>query len=470
MTTTGGRSRSRGSATLAGGAALMGSALTLAVVGVPSLQFAYRAPTLQIMLETVNAIVALLLGLLLYGRFRRSRRVQELLLVLALGALAVANLVLTALPEAISAEGQDPRQWAALATRLLSTALLALAVLVPQVLILRPRRTGWVVLGFVVTLVAVGTVAAVWAGGLPPAMEAASPPVDSSRPQLTAHPAVLAVQAVGALTYGFAAVALVRQSRAGTDELIRWLAAGFVLGAFARVHYFLFPSLYTDYVYSGDLLRLGAYLFMLTGAVREIQSFWQVQAEAAVAEDRRRLARDLHDGLTQELAYIRGQARHLARRADDAVVVERIGGAADRAIDEARRAIAALTQPLDEPFPEVLRRVVEETADRYDVVAVTDVSPAAEVTAAQGEALLRIAGEAVRNAARHGGSTRLQVTLTARPLHLTVVDDGRGFDPATTRPGGFGLTSMRERATAVGARFSVLSTPGKGTRVEVVWS
>ncbi|WP_346621985.1 ATP-binding protein [Blastococcus montanus] len=469
MTTTVGRAGPRGSAVLAGGTALLGGVLTIAVVSVSSLQFAYRAPTLQIMLETVNAIVALIVGFLLYGRFRRSRQVRELLLVLALCALAVANLVLTALPAAVSGDGHDPSQWAALGTRLLGTGLLALAVLVPRRLRLGRGGAGWMTLSFVAVLVVVASVGAVWAADLPPTIDPSGSPADPSLPRLIPHPAVLAVQAVGALAYGWAAIRLVRQSRSGADELISWLAAGFVLGAFARLHYFLFPSLYTEYVYSGDLLRLGAYLLMLTGAVREIQSFWQVQAEAAVAEDRRRLARDLHDGLTQELTYIRGQARQLARRPSETVTVERIGGAADRAIDEARRAIAALAQPLDEPFPQVLRQVVEETAERYEVAAATDVSPAAETSPARGEALLRIAAEAVRNAARHGDAGTVRVVLTAEPLRLTVVDDGRGFDPATTRPGGFGLTSMRERAAAAGARFSIESALGKGTTVEVVW-
>ncbi len=85
------------------------------------------------------------------------------------------------------------------------------------------------------------------------------------------------------------------------------------------------------------------------------------------------------------------------------------------------------------------------------------------------EALLRIACEAVTNAARHGRSDVVRVELSAgRPLRMRISDAGVGFDPdAAPGPGHFGLTSMRERASALGGRLSVASAPGRGTEVEV---
>ena len=81
-------------------------------------------------------------------------------------------------------------------------------------------------------------------------------------------------------------------------------------------------------------------------------------------------------------------------------------------------------------------------------------------------AALRIAREAVANAARHGRPESISVEL--REGALRVVDDGCGFDPARSRPG-FGLASMRERAAAVGAALDVASAPGKGASVVVAW-
>jgi signal transduction histidine kinase len=109
-------------------------------------------------------------------------------------------------------------------------------------------------------------------------------------------------------------------------------------------------------------------------------------------------------------------------------------------------------------------------ANRYDVKVMTDVDPAIQVSPEHGEALVRIVAEAVRNAVRHGGATEIDLLLTTKPLDLTISDDGRGFAlgrPEALRTGGFGLTSMRERASAIGAEFSITSSPGAGTVVRV---
>jgi len=101
-----------------------------------------------------------------------------------------------------------------------------------------------------------------------------------------------------------------------------------------------------------------------------------------------------------------------------------------------------------------------------------------EPTPEDTEHLLRIVGEAVRNAARHGRARTVLVTLRSdttddRVTHqLTVTDDGAGFDPSSPPPwggGGYGLTSMRDRATAIGGTLAVESETGVGTTVTVVW-
>lgn len=127
---------------------------------------------------------------------------------------------------------------------------------------------------------------------------------------------------------------------------------------------------------------------------------------------------------------------------------------------------------MDETFSAVLQQSVEELATRYDVRVTTDLDVDAVVSPLQCEGLLRIVGEAVRNGARHGGAQTIHVSLRADPLWLTVTDDGAGFVPATakSKDGGFGLTSMRERAEGLGASFTLDSTPGTGTQVSVRWS
>lgn len=88
-------------------------------------------------------------------------------------------------------------------------------------------------------------------------------------------------------------------------------------------------------------------------------------------------------------------------------------------------------------------------------------------------ALLRIGQEAINNARRHSGSSKVILSLSkvGKVVTLRIQDDGRGFDkdlPGEDQRTGFGLTSMRERAISIGANLTVEPTPGKGTRIEVV--
>ncbi len=469
MSVVGTRTVRQHAAALAVGVLVLALLSTAAVIWVPFLRFAYRAPALHVSIETANAIIALLVAYLVYGRFRDTRRLQELLLILALCTVATANLILTTLPSAIAIGREESfSHWTGLAIRLIGTVVLTTAALTSPRVRVHGRRAA-VGIGAVAALViTVSVVGLAFEGDLPPAVDPSLPLDDATQPRLVAHPVVLGVQALGAALYGIAAFAFTRQAARSADELLRWVGAGCVLAAFARVHYLLFPSLYSEYVYTGDLLRLSFYLLMFVGAAREIRSYWEARTRAAVHEDRRRMARDLHDGLTQELAYISAQSRRLGAQPDDAVA-GRIGAAAERAIDEARRAITALTRTAEDPFPVALQRLADDLAHRHDVKIVTALDSEAHIDEERREALLRITAEAVRNAVQHGGGHRIELRLSAHPVRLAIIDDGRGFDVLRGRPGGFGLTSMRERAEALGAHFSIDSEPGDGTTVRVTW-
>jgi signal transduction histidine kinase len=282
-------------------------------------------------------------------------------------------------------------------------------------------------------------------------------PESADRPLLVGNPVVLTAQLVGVVLFTAAAVGFLRRAERGRDDLMQWFGAGATLAAFASLNYLFFPSLYSEWVYTGDFLRLGFYLLLLVGTGREIQRYWRRLAEAAVLEDRRRIARDLHDGLAQELAFIVAETSGQAAKA------------AERALDESRRAIAALTRPVDEPLDVALLQAAEEVAHRVGTQVRFEGERVAGVEGETREALIRILREAVTNAARHGGAGRVRIELAnGNGLRLRVEDDGTGFAPGTTRPGGFGLVSMRERAEALGGSFRLESEPGRGTSVEVV--
>lgn len=440
-------------------------ALVLLVVGVPFVRFAYRAPALHVALETAEALIALIAAFLALGRFRQSARAQDLLLACALGLLATANLVLTAVPSAFAmSSGDDVSRWTPLLVRLSGTVLLAAAALAgPAALVPRERVRVRVAAGALVVL-GLALLGVVFGERLPAAVDPGLDLQGGRELVVGGHPLVLSAQVLTGLLHAVAAASFTRQAARLEDELVRWLGPACAVAAVARVAYLLFPSLYSQYVSIGDVLRLAFYVLLLLGAAREVRSYW---AQAAVQEDRRRLARDLHDGLTQELSYIYAQSQRL--QGDDRVVADRISGAAARALDEARTAIAALTVSQTEGFYDVLLATTDGLASRYDAKVVLDVDDSAPLTPSRGDAVLRIVAEAFRNAALHGGADIVRVSLRGAPLVLEVSDDGAGFDVATRTGSGFGLTSMRERAESSGAELRITSTPGGGTTVSVAW-
>jgi signal transduction histidine kinase len=447
-------------------AALIGAGATMLVMELEQLQFAYRAFGLHVALETAASFVAFLAAHLFYGRFRQSGRVDDLALTLSLGVIACGNVFFAALPAAVS-NGSSSRfsTWAPLSARLIGEALFAFAAFAPRRRLANPVRAARLgIAACLALLVAVGAGVGAGASHLPAGID---PNVMPGSTDLLAAPAViLVVQAIGIALYAAAAIGFTRRAEAGADDFMLFLAVGAILAAVARWNYLLYPSLYSPWVYTGDAFRLASYVVLWFGAAREIGSYWRSRAEKAVLEERRRLARELHDGVAQELGFIATRAQELASATD--AEAQRIVAAAERGLDEARRAIAALTRAVDEPLDIALAQAAEEVAGRVGARVRLSLDPAADVPATTREALLRIVREAVTNATRHGGATSISVELTnGDGLSLRVADDGVGFDPERSTTG-FGLVSMRDRARALGGELRIVSTPGEGTSIEVV--
>jgi signal transduction histidine kinase len=451
-------------------AALVSVAATATVVFVPSLRFAYRAPQLHASLETAATLIGLLAAYLVFGRFRRSGHLDDFVLCCSLTLLAGSNLFFAVLPEVLGGGSDDFGTWARLFGQLLGSLVFAIAAVTPRRrLRLGRAQTIGAALLLPLALTAVALVVYYLGPRLPEGVELIPTSEGSRRPRLDGDATLLGAQLVGMSLYCFAAIGFWRKSRATGDELMKWLAVGAIFGGFARLNYFLYPSLYTEWVYSGDFFRLAFYIAILTAAAREISSYWATLSQTAVLEERRRIARDLHDGLAQELAFI---GRNLRRLDESQEPVARVSASAQRALSESRRAIAALTKPLDEPLETVLAQAVRETADREGTVVDLVLAEGIDLDYPRRDALVRIACEATANAARHGRARLVRVELgnRRRRVRLRVSDDGSGFDPvgAAGEAEGFGLVSMRERAAAVGGTFAVHSRPGAGTTVEVV--
>ncbi|MEU7578333.1 sensor histidine kinase [Streptomyces sp. NPDC041068] len=199
--------------------------------------------------------------------------------------------------------------------------------------------------------------------------------------------------------------------------------------------------------------------------------------EAGVADERRRLAAEIHDTIAQGLTGIIAQLQVVANAEDEQLAKEHLDRAAALArhsLGEARRSVHNLSPTALEhdTLPEALKKTVAEWAERTGVRADFTLTGTAEHLHDEIEAtLLRIVQEALSNAARHAGAARLGVTLSfmGDEVTLDVRDDGRGFDPlalpARSGAGGFGLDGMRARAERIAGSLTVESEPGGGTAV-----
>jgi signal transduction histidine kinase len=191
---------------------------------------------------------------------------------------------------------------------------------------------------------------------------------------------------------------------------------------------------------------------------------------AAVRREREAVARDLHDGLAQELAFIVTQTRRVtAMDHSEQDALAAITGAAQRALDESRALIGGLRAGENRPLAIAVAQTAEELAHRTGASVRVAAADGVVLPPATRDALVRIVREGVTNAVRHAHASDISVELTGKPgIRLSIADNGIGFDPARASRGGFGLTSMRERARAAGGDFQCLSTPGVGTQIEVV--
>ncbi|WP_262380366.1 GAF domain-containing sensor histidine kinase [Nonomuraea sp. PA05] len=196
--------------------------------------------------------------------------------------------------------------------------------------------------------------------------------------------------------------------------------------------------------------------------------------ELAMLEERNRMARELHDAVTQKLFSLRLSAQAAGAMLDKApgkaaVELERVQRLAGEALSELRAVIVELRPAeLDRHgLSETLRKHVR-LLDRLHPVAVTfECGELPPLDAAVEVAVLRVAQEALHNALRHSGAEAVAVRLAyaGGRLELVVRDDGSGFEQTDSR--GLGLASMRDRAEAVGGEMSVESAPGAGTTVRV---
>jgi signal transduction histidine kinase len=451
--------------------AAVAAAFTLLVSIGSVVSFAYRNLPLDVAAETAAALISIVAAQLAWGRFRQSLRRSDLLLAGSLAVFAVTNLLFSAIPAISDSEPGSFATWAPAGGRLLGAALLAASAVVINQVLRHPMRDARRLLAAILVALGALTLAVVVGGdALPKAVPADLSPIGGSQPRVVGNPVVLTSELLSMMLFAVAAIGFARAADVRHDSFAFWLAIGATLGAFSRLNFFLFPSLYSPYFYTGDVLRLGFFIAVAIGGMLEMRRLRQVLASATVLEERERIARDIHDGVAQDLAFILQQGRRIAAEPGAPSRVSALVAAAERALDECRHAIAALTRSGDEPLAEALTLTAVETAGREGAEVETSIDADVTVTAVTQEALLRVAREAIINAIRHGHAGTVRVEFRSEPvLRLEVADDGAGFDVASamTAPGRMGLRSMTARIEAIGGELDIHSRPGQGTRVVV---
>jgi signal transduction histidine kinase len=230
--------------------------------------------------------------------------------------------------------------------------------------------------------------------------------------------------------------------------------------------------------FSGDDIEI-AVTFGDQAAMAIENANLRVQAEQmAVAAERSRLARDLHDAVTQTLFSTSLIADVLPRmwNTDRSEALRRLGELRQLtrgALAEMRTLLLELrpSSLVETGLQELLRQLVEATTGRARIPVTLVVEGQFRLPPDVQISFYRIAQEALNNVARHASASQATVHLSRQDaeIELLLCDDGQGFDPNAVAPQHLGLEIMRERAKAIGATLQITSEPGGGTQVRLVW-
>ena len=439
-------------------AGLLGASLAL-FVSHPVLRTQYDEPALLLVLETTMALVGLLVAVLAANRFHVDGLRTDLLLAAGFLVQSLSTAAFAIIPALGGGSLQPSEAWMAALGGILGAALVAAAPFVGGRSRTRERALWDALAAAAIALLAVWILLRAHGTELPPLTRVAG----EAEP-----PGLASVLSVQALLYLLAVVGWGRRLARTGDDLAQWLALGFTLQLFAALHLVLSPPRGTTYVAEGEFLRLLAFALMLVGAWRAIRS---AELGRAVAEERARVAREIHDGLAQYLFAVSTHAQMLEAGTPVEEVGPQLKQAAALAQQEARFAILALSSASGTaPFDSALRRYVEFLTADGELEVDLEVDPAIRLAPDEQIEIFRIVQEGLGNVRRHANATRAELVIGQRPSgerFVAIEDDGEGFPPDAAEPGQ-GLRNMQDRASSIEGGFSIRSRPGRGTALEVV--
>jgi signal transduction histidine kinase len=465
----------------------------LAVASVSTLVWRVQFATagLDLVINTVTAVAAAAASTLAWVRYRAKRDAGAayessafLVLFATRGVLVVVALLGT--QSSLGLTLDSPQQWPVYAwtiARLMTAALLVLAAS------LELRRPSTAHQGDARMIVGVPVIVVVGLLVLLPAVETSLPIVldvgqlDSSArgPAMAIVAAVAQAGIAGVYLWGASLYRRLYRERGGAYAA--YLSVVLVVAAFAQVHWAIQPGIYAPVVTLDDILRAAMSVVLLIGleeqsredvdrlsvANEELEQRRTSEAERAAREAA--IARDIHDGMAQELWLAKLKLSRLANVPDlssEAKALTSEGRVAvDRALEQARAAVASIRErdagaPFDQSLANAVAAFAEQSGLKVELGGeLPEVSPRAA------SEIVRVVQEALANVRKHADATvvRISIEREGNGSTLTIADNGRGFDVGQASGTGYGIRGMRERAALIGAGLDVVSRPQDGTRV-----
>src|SRR3954447_25704655 len=424
----------------------------------PSLRTPYQLPELKLVLTTLFMLAGGLVSVLSGTRFSVEGRRFDLFLCCGFFVTSVSWLAFSIIPSVAQTASGRTELWPAVIGRLLGWGLIAAA----------PFARGRVqhkrfVLGNALAVCVVGLIVT-W--GMTRSLGFVLPNFtrgfDPSMPL-----SLTGALAGAALLHLLSVIGFSNRFRVKGEDLDYWLALGAILMLFSSLHFIFTPLVHAGDVSQGDYLRLLAYGVLLVGIWRAIRGS---ECGRAVAEERARVAREIHDGLAQYLFAVSTHASMLEAGADPEKTIPQLKAAALAAQQEAKYAVLALSSASGRsPFDAALRRYVDFLTADGALAVELEIDPAIALGPDEQIELFRIVQEGLANARRHAGATHawVQIGAYAGERFVRLRDDGVGFEPSEDGAGQ-GLRNMRERAASIGGALAIRSMPGSGTALEVV--
>jgi signal transduction histidine kinase len=420
-------------------------------------------------LEAAAAMVLTFIAAVLWGRVRRLPTRRHLMLFTAFCMLALDYVMSAAFTAGFDSLSTNRfATWSATVNGLTGAVLLACAAWLPDVPLHRPRTALRRTLVAVATFLSLATLGIWLLRDQLPGAFATRPEKADQVTFFGDHPALYIIEALATCCWAAAAVFFTQLAKRAQDELTWWLALGSTLAAVSFANYALFPSHFTELLYLGDYFFLAAVIALLVGSVREIGAAEAALVDRSLYEERRRLAREMHDGVAQELAIMSTQAHRIRSHPETADVgLRRIQESVDRAMDEARTAIKQLSGPVDSSLASAIGAAAETITARGHARLVLDLDESVVVHPDVRLTLIHVTQDAVAAAVRGAGADTVHIDLSQTDVTtLRITDDGR-HTATSLMAGESTMTSIREHLARVSGDLAVHPRREGGVTVEV---